>query len=330
MRILFKKIHLWLSIPFGLIISIICLTGAILVFEQDITRLINSELYEKLSVTEDMERLPVLELEKKINQQLGDTLTLVAVKYSASDDEICIASFAQQKQTLAVNPYNGEVKGWLKTCSFFDNVKKLHRWLFDVPKMMGGSSIGKTIVGTSALVMVVILISGFIIWFPKKGKMMYTRFRVSLNKGWKRFLYDCHVTLGFYSLIFLLLMSLTGPTWSFKWYSNAFNKLIGLENNVEKKQVEGNEKEVEYPVKKDNRSSEYKNRDNVQQIPNSIKVIDARSSSAKGVLFLIHTGAWGGLFSKILYFIAAIIGGTLPLSGYWLWLRKRFAKTKVH
>ena len=53
-----------------------------------------------------MERLPVQELENKINQQLGDTLTLVAIKYSASSDEneICIASFVQEKQTLAVNP----------------------------------------------------------------------------------------------------------------------------------------------------------------------------------------------------------------------------------
>ena len=33
MKKTFRKIHLWLSVPFGLIISIICLTGAALVFE---------------------------------------------------------------------------------------------------------------------------------------------------------------------------------------------------------------------------------------------------------------------------------------------------------
>ena len=36
MRKLFAKIHLWLSIPFGIIIAIVCLTGAILVFETEI------------------------------------------------------------------------------------------------------------------------------------------------------------------------------------------------------------------------------------------------------------------------------------------------------
>ena len=36
MKKFFAKIHLWLSIPFGIIIAIVCLTGAILVFEAEI------------------------------------------------------------------------------------------------------------------------------------------------------------------------------------------------------------------------------------------------------------------------------------------------------
>ena len=40
------KIHLWLSIPLGLIITVICFTGATLVFEQDITRALNKNLYQ--------------------------------------------------------------------------------------------------------------------------------------------------------------------------------------------------------------------------------------------------------------------------------------------
>lgn len=335
MRILFKKIHLWLSIPFGLIISIISLTGAILVFEQDITRLINSEIYERLNVSEeDMERLPVQELENKIKQQLGDTLTLTAIKYAANSDEVCIVSFAGQKSTLAVNPYNGEVRGWLKTCPFFESVKKLHRWLFDVPKTMGGSSIGKTIVGISSLIMVVILISGLIIWFPRTKKVAYNRLKVTLKKGWNRFFYDCHVTLGFYSCIFLLLMSLTGPTWSFQWYSNAFNKLLGQEQNFKMEQKYAiNTKEQSGFSNKKNPSSENAGNqtciDNqkLQKEPrNNIKIIDAANSSSKGIFYSIHTGSWGGIFSKILYFIAAIIGGTLPLTGYWLWLKKKAVK----
>ncbi len=39
MRKFFAKVHLWLSIPFGIIIAIVCLTGAILVFETEILEL---------------------------------------------------------------------------------------------------------------------------------------------------------------------------------------------------------------------------------------------------------------------------------------------------
>ena len=45
MRKAFAKIHLWFSIPFGIIISVICLSGAALVFEQDITRALNPGFY---------------------------------------------------------------------------------------------------------------------------------------------------------------------------------------------------------------------------------------------------------------------------------------------
>lgn len=45
MRKLFKQIHLWISVPVGLIISIVCLTGALLVFEKEITRAVSPHLY---------------------------------------------------------------------------------------------------------------------------------------------------------------------------------------------------------------------------------------------------------------------------------------------
>ncbi|MDD6951435.1 MAG: PepSY-associated TM helix domain-containing protein, partial [Parabacteroides sp.] len=39
--------------------------------------------------------------------------------------------------------------------------------------------------------------------------------------------------------------------------------------------------------------------------------------------YSLHTGTWGGLTTRILYFLTALIGGILPLSGYYLWWKKR-------
>lgn len=41
MRKLFAKIHLWISLPLGILFSVICLTGAILVFENETLQLLN-------------------------------------------------------------------------------------------------------------------------------------------------------------------------------------------------------------------------------------------------------------------------------------------------
>ena len=46
MRKLFGKIHLWLSIPVGIILSIICFSGAALVFEKEITQACKPHLYK--------------------------------------------------------------------------------------------------------------------------------------------------------------------------------------------------------------------------------------------------------------------------------------------
>jgi uncharacterized iron-regulated membrane protein len=46
-------------------------------------------------------------------------------------------------------------------------------------------------------------------------------------------------------------------------------------------------------------------------------------NGVKAWVYQLHTGKWGGIYSKILYFIACLIGTSLPITGYWLWLSRR-------
>lgn len=373
MKRLFAKIHLWLSIPAGLFLSIICLTGASLVFEQEITRSLNSDLYQ-VEVPRNQSRLTPSQLEACIRRQTGDTLTLTTLQYSGNPDEACLATFRQlPKKTLSIDPYTGEAKGWLKTYSFFQTMRKLHRWLLDAPAQKGASSTGKLVVGISTLLMVIILISGLVIWVPRTRKALKNRLKVSVSKGWRRFWYDTHVTLGFYSFLFLLVMALTGLTWSFGWYRTAAYSLFGggqsrqtaspaaapertssdKKNQEDKKQKS---RQTDYTAW-DQAWSELRNRyheytsatisngsiqitsspssamrrnDTASFDPQSGKLTQLtryenlpRTSTLKGWFYAFHTGSWGGIFTKILYFLAALTGGTLPLTGYWLWLKKK-------
>ena len=105
-----------------------------------------------------------------------------------------------------------------KPCVFFQTTRELHRWLMDAPAAKGQKSVGKAVVGVTTLLLVVILVSGLVIWIPRTRKALKHRLKVSCNKGWRRFWYDSHVALGFYAALFLLVMALTGLTWSFGWY----------------------------------------------------------------------------------------------------------------
>ena len=45
MKKIFEKIHLWLSVPFGLIITLICFSGAMLVFEDEVNELFQTNYF---------------------------------------------------------------------------------------------------------------------------------------------------------------------------------------------------------------------------------------------------------------------------------------------
>lgn len=365
MKKIFKKIHLWLSVPFGLIISIICLTGATLVFEKELTRAGNPHLYT-VEYKEGSKPLKPSEIIARISQQTGDTLKISSLQVAGNPKEAWMVSFtnAGQRQ-LSVNPYSGEINGWVEGNSFFQTVRKLHRWLLDAPAQKGASSTGKTIVGITTLLMVVILISGIVLWWPRTRKSLQNRLKVSCTKGPFRFWYDSHVSLGFYVTIFLLVMALTGLTWSFRWYRTGFYALFGASTEQPKQSApaheDNNKKEKKNEPERlnylawDAALAELQNRyetyGTIQLSKNSAQVIQSgkqkgdtasfdihtgniteikvynideqpMSNKMKGLIYSLHTGQWGGMFTRIIYFLSAFIGGILPLTGYYLWIKR--------
>ena len=53
------------------------------------------------------------------------------------------------------------------------------------------------------------------------------------------------------------------------------------------------------------------------------------SGKIRGWIYSVHVGSWGGMLTRILTFIAALIGASLPLTGYYLWIRKKIKRKPV-
>ena len=137
------KIHLWLSIPLGLIITVICFTGATLVFEQDITRALNKNLYQ-VEIPQGKERLSPSEVINIVQDRHGE-MKISSVSIPKAADATYQISFSNGgKKVLFVNPYTGESIGWSKSYPFFQTMRKLHRWFLDVPKSKGSMSTGNS------------------------------------------------------------------------------------------------------------------------------------------------------------------------------------------
>src|SRR5690606_40397849 len=77
-----------------------------------------------------------------------------------------------------------------------------------------------------------LIFSGLILWLPKKLRAWKQGFKIKLSANWKRINHDLHNTLGFYSFILLLVMSLTGLCWSFERSEEHTSELQSRENLV--------------------------------------------------------------------------------------------------
>lgn len=226
MKKFFVKVHLWLSIPFGIIIAIVCLTGAILVFETEILELCHPSRYF-VNEIKGQPKTPA-ELISSARHQLPDSVQITGIRAFADPERTWQLVLPGKKAACFINPYTGEITGIDNGQGFFMQTMRLHRWLLDAYKRDGSFSLGKAAVGYATLVFAVILLSGLVCWFPRNKKVLKNRLKIKTSSGWRRFFYDLHVSGGFYTALLLLVLTLTGLTWSFGWYRDAFYTVFGV------------------------------------------------------------------------------------------------------
>ena len=227
----------------------------------------------------------------------------------------------------------------------------------------GGVFWGKVIVGISTLALVVIILTGVVLWIPKSVKMWKNRSQISLRKGWRRFLYDLHVAGGIYATLLILTMALTGLTWSFEWYRNGLYRLFGADTTATsshsaapRAQRDGSYSASEIAF--EDVVARYDEYNNIVISPTSIAVnlsgfgnpraadkysFDAstgaitsaemyanasRQQKMRGWIYALHVGNFGGYITRVLWFLAALLGATLPLTGYYLWIKRTFTGGK--
>lgn len=251
MKVFFRRIHLYLGLTAGLVITISCLTGALLVFEKELTEAFDHGRYfvepggarlpldkvatlvkeavpgagiSRIQVFADPTRTLQVQLEegKKGGQKEAGAGKEGRKKGTAKAGEKEAAGPKKEKgRTAFVNPYTGKIiELYSYQQTFYYQVFSLHRWLL-------AGAVGKLITGISTLIFFFILVTGIILWWPKTRNIFRQRIKIKWDGNWKRVNNDLHIVLGFYTSIFLFVTVFTGLTWSFEWFNKALYASLG-------------------------------------------------------------------------------------------------------
>ncbi|MFT3827992.1 MAG: PepSY-associated TM helix domain-containing protein [Chitinophagaceae bacterium] len=226
---LIGQVHLWLGLTSGIIVVLVSLTGCLFVFQKEISGIVFSKTF---NVEPQQTRLPLSVLQQNAQKAMGANKPINSVTtykdpskawefmaYKANDTAITYFGVMEHYESVFVNPHTGEITGKRNyKYDFFFIVKYLH-W-----SLLLNTKYGQPVVGYATLIFVIMMITGLILWWPKKWNKANRKksFRIKWDAKFKRINYDLHNVLGFYAMLIAMVIAFTGMVWAFQW----FEKLV--------------------------------------------------------------------------------------------------------
>jgi len=214
-------IHRWLGFISGLVVVIVSITGCLFVFQDEIQDALYD--YRKVEVQHEPYLLP-------------SQLKLVALKQFPKGEPGFTAYYGPDRPAMVmmtvpklgsryvyINPYDGKFLYQENIeRNFFIIVEYIHLYLL-LPPAIGGQ-----IVGWSVVIFVVLMITGIVLWWPKRKSDRKRSFTIKWNGRWRRVNYDLHNVLGFYACSIALILAITGLSIAFDWVRTGINKTANL------------------------------------------------------------------------------------------------------
>ena len=198
------QIHLWTGIAVGLYIVVISLSGSAVVFRRELMRvLVNRPAVSAHDAT--THRLTEGELSDAAKRAFPDyTVTKVWLGRNSERPVDIWMTRGRSDQKHLFDPYTGADLGE----TIPPGVRTLD-WFVSLHDDLLSGFTGRTINGIGAIVLVVLCISGAVIWWP--GTAAWRRgLSVQWRAGWKRVNFDLHSAIGFWSFLFVFMWAVSG------------------------------------------------------------------------------------------------------------------------
>lgn len=232
-RTFWLKIHRYLGLFPGTVFAIIGLTGSLLAFWPELEVWLHPDLWHVNPQEEQIEYRPLDEIVAAANTAIPSDGTPYALVFPRMPDTAFMVSYSRpapnpeqlEWHQVFIDPQTAQIKGqhlrldlerpWRGT--FFDFVLRVHSTL-----ALGAR--GSTVVGVLALLLLVSLLSGLILWWPT-SRQLRGAFTMKPGAGRIRRLYDLHKTFGLYASGLLVVALASGLYLVFPDYGK---NLIGM------------------------------------------------------------------------------------------------------
>lgn len=282
--------HRWLGFISGLVVFIVSITGCIFCFQDEI----QDALYEYRTVQNSGQTyVPPSQLVKQVKKAYPKASPDYIYYYGINRPAAVLANVGKDGfEYVFLNPYTGKITHHEKPqTNFFIIVEYIHLYLLLPP------AIGKWIVGVSVILFMVIMITGLILWWPKRKSDRKRSFNIKWGGKWRRVNYDLHNVLGFYATAIAMVLAVSGLAIAFQPVSRAIYNTANIGKNIKY------DNEVTEP-----KSDSLKRRGLASHPVIDIAFAYARQQSPKAEMFLIHndpsfSGAIGvGAYAKSMHY----------------------------
>ena len=196
------QIHLWSGIGLGLYVFLVSVTGSILVFRNE---LYTAATPDPIQVAESGPRLTEEQLKLAVTHAYPGSQVLSIGRLQSPGQAISLSLRDGAKlRNRLVNPYTGEDLG----DAVPPGIRVVSKLLELHDDLLAGKT-GRMVNGVCALLLVVIALTGFVVWWPgiKTWRQGLTLRR---KVGWQRFTWDLHKMIGFWTLGFTLMFAVSG------------------------------------------------------------------------------------------------------------------------
>jgi uncharacterized iron-regulated membrane protein len=195
LRTLVRTAHLWIALVAAVFVVMLGVTGSIMAFEPELDHLLHRRLWH---VDPQPPALTLADIAASLNRTYsGKPIS----RFELSTVPDLSYRVAVDGQVLHVNQYTGEVIG--PATPQPDTLAKIHQLHLRL-LWMSHPDAGKAVVSWMCTGMIVLLATGFYLWWPLK------RFTVAWHASPRRRWLDIHAATGIFVFGFLLLLGLTG------------------------------------------------------------------------------------------------------------------------